>query len=291
MGTCLITASEARSRLSFFQDYPPNKYFSGANDKYIVGQQGSTYPIRPNNRKWKTKRKRLPTTPINPPSTYLVLLYIIRNSLLLFALDEIQETLVGISYLWLHFIHFLQSANPFTTTFDMTGHKNFGVCLILQFAIKRMFLSKMFKFVIEPNGPSNPKSEIDEIYVDDEITFKKTKQMPNSTQDETLFDFPSLNKYVSESHGESYDGKGKENDMNDSLANAVPPPPLEFADSFLESRPVSDHGKDLPSEIVMEADISGSTGVKIDDCGEFMTLIYLVIQIKTQFVHVFVIVL
>ena len=46
MGTCLIKASEAKRRLSFFQDYPPTKYFSDAHDKYIVEKQGSIYPIR-----------------------------------------------------------------------------------------------------------------------------------------------------------------------------------------------------------------------------------------------------
>ena len=285
-----LEPSKAKIRRPYFYDYPlPNEY-SDAHDKYIVEQRGSIYPIRSNNTARKTKRKLLPATTIYQPSTYLVLLYIIRNSLLLFVLDEIQETLVGISYLWLHFIRFLQFANPFTTTFDMTGNQNCSVCVILQFASKRMFLTKMFTFAIEPNGLPNSKN-VEEIFVDDEITFKKPKEMANSTQGEALFDFPNLNKYISESHGESHDGKGTENGMNDSLANAVPPPPPEFADSFLESHPVSDHGKDFPSEIVTEADSSGSTGVKIDDCGEFMSLIYLVIQIKTQIVHVFVIVM
>ena len=154
MGTCLIKASEAKRRLSFFQDYPPTKYFSDAHDKYIVEKQGSIYPIRSNNTTRKTKRKRVPAKPIpvDPPSTCHVLLYIIRSSLLLFALEQIQETYVGISYLWLHFMDLLKFLNPLTA---MNNIKNFGVCVFLQFAIKRMFLSKfvtlLLLFCIEPN--------------------------------------------------------------------------------------------------------------------------------------------
>ena len=287
--------SKAKIRRPYFHDYPLPSEYSDAHDIYIVGK--SIYPIKDTPYK-KAKRKH--STHLYPLSTYHAAFYILWNCILLVVLREYQETLDGLSYLLLHFLNFLKFIllvalrefqetldglsyllqqfldflkflNPFKTSFDINSNKNFGICMFLQFAIKRMLITKMFNFAIEPNGLPKSKS-VDEIYVDDEISFKKTKQMPNSTQDATLFDFPSLNNYISaSSHGESYDGK--ENGMNDSLANAVPPPPLEFADSFLESRPVSDHGKDLPSKIVQEVDISGSTGVKIDDCGEFMTLI------------------